>query len=131
MIKLLRKLLGRQNQTSIENRKTDNLPKTKVICDDIGLQVIHPNGNVESAKWDEIIKVSVITTDQGPVSDDVFLVLFKQEKGCLVPSEAIGHNDVFEKVSKFDGFNYSKYIEAMSSASNNEFVCWQKNSYGR
>jgi hypothetical protein len=58
--------------------------------------------------------------------DDVFLALFKSEKGCLVPSEADVYNDVYEKVSKLDGFNYSKVIEAMSSTTNNEFICWEK-----
>ncbi len=126
MSDFLRKLFGKQNQNSTKQKQNATMPKTKVLCNDTGLEVIHPNGDIESAKWDEIIKVSVITTSQGPIMDDVFLVIFKREKGCLVPSEAIGYNDVFEKVSKFDGFNFTKYIEAMSSSSDNEFVCWQK-----
>lgn len=110
------------NQTE-DNEKTD---KSKAFCNDEGLSVEHTNGTIESALWDEIIKISVITTDQGPYTDDVFIVLFKEEKGVLVPSGAEGYNEVYERVSKFDGFDFQRYIDSMSSTINKEFICWER-----
>lgn len=110
------------NQT-VDNGKTH---KSKVLCNDEGVSVEHTNGTIESALWDEIIKISVITTNQGPIADDVFLVLFKEEEGVLIPSEAEGYNEVFERVSKFDEFDFQKYIDSMSSTINKEFICWER-----
>jgi hypothetical protein len=115
-----------KEQSSTLYNQRDKAIKAKVYCDELGVKVEHPDGTIEHSKWDEIVKISFFTTDQGPFVDDVFLVLFKDEKGCLIPSESVGYNEVYEKVSKFEGFDFAKVIEAMSSASNNEFICWQK-----
>ncbi|HEY5583247.1 MAG TPA: hypothetical protein VIK78_02005 [Ruminiclostridium sp.] len=100
--------------------------KAKASSDELGVKVEQKNGTIEYSKWDEIVKISLITTDQGPFVDDVFLALFKEEKRCLIPSEGEGYNEVYEKVSKFEGFDFAKVIEAMSSTLNKEFICWEK-----
>lgn len=114
---------GNRTKQTVDNEKTY---KSKAFCNDEGVSVEHTNGTIEAALWDEIIKISVITTDQGPFADDVFLVLFKEEKGVLIPSEAEGYNEVYERVSKFDDFDFQKYIESMSSTINQEFICWER-----
>jgi hypothetical protein len=124
MLEMLKKVFGKKD--SVEQKKDCTTLTSRVECDDTGIKVVHPNGTVESSRWDEIIKVSVITTDQGPFVDDVFLALFKEDKGCIIPSTVHGYNDAYEIVSKFEGFDFSKYIESMSSTSNNEFICWHK-----
>ncbi|PHS29470.1 MAG: hypothetical protein COA82_12685 [Alkaliphilus sp.] len=132
MFKYIKKIFSNKNLKFIKqdissvHKYCINGSKTKVYCDEIGLKVEHPDGTIEYSKWEEIVRISIITTDQGPVYDDIFLMLFKKEKGCLIPSESDGYNEVYEKVSNFEGFDFNKYIEAMSSATNNEFLCWQK-----
>ncbi|HBF38814.1 MAG TPA: hypothetical protein DDW50_16035 [Firmicutes bacterium] len=103
--------------------------KARAFCDDDGVKVEYPDNSTASIRWEEIMKISVITTDQGPFIDDVFLALLGERKRCLVPSEANGYNEVFDRVSKLEGFDFERYIQAMASAENDEFTCWeQKNA---
>jgi hypothetical protein len=100
--------------------------KARAFCDDDGVKVEYPDHPAASIRWEEIMKISVITTDQGPFIDDVFLAFFDGARHCLVPSEADGYNEVFDRVSKFKGFDFEQYIQAMASAENHEFICWER-----
>jgi len=110
---------------SEQNLNTTNL---KVIIDQEGVRVTRLNGKVEEIKWDDIGEISIITTSDGPFMDDVFLCLSSVggRTGCAIPSTADGYNEVYDLVSKFEGFNFQKYIDSMSCAIDAKFVLWEK-----
>ena len=47
-----------------------------------------PDGSTESVRWDDLQRVAIQTTDQGPWFEDVWWVLVGAEGGCLVPQGA-------------------------------------------
>ena len=49
-----------------------------------------PDGYTERICWDELDRVEVITTDEGPWSCDVYYVLHGTSSGCVVPQGATG-----------------------------------------
>ena len=77
-------------------------------------------------QWDQVIEIFVLTTDNGPWECDVWLCLSSKSTGCLIPAEAENYDLVFDQLSRFKGFDYQSYINAMSSATNNRFVCWTR-----
>lgn len=110
---------------SIFSKKKKNLES--IIIDDVGVRRTLANGNVECVIWDKLSKIKIITTDEGPIVDDVFWMLIQDEKnGCVIPSEYSEIDKLISYVQKLDGFNNSKMIESMTSTENKEFIVWEK-----
>lgn len=89
----------------------------------------HPERSYGSIVVDRIVEVGVLTTDDGPVAPDVWIMLL-DSKGlaCTFPSDAEGHKPVIDILLKFEGFDHRTLIEAMGSTSNAKFVVWKKQS---
>ena len=51
------------------------MTKRVIRVDDRGVRRELPNGKVERVAWDDLVEVSIMTTSDGPVADDVFFVL--------------------------------------------------------
>lgn len=86
-------------------------------------------GEKQSIFWNDITKISILTTDKGPFEDDVFLCLYgSEDKEIMIPSESHWYSPIYDHVSKFNGFDFDRVIQAMSSTDNNEFICWEKDS---
>ncbi len=85
-----------------------------------------PDGRVESVSWNELQEVAIITTDEGPLVDDVFWVLSGVGKGCAVPSESDGMKELLARLQELPGFNNESVIRAMGSTSNSKFICWSR-----
>ena len=85
------------------------------------------SGKAFCLKIDEILKIAILTTDQGPFSDDAALAVTAEESVFLIPSE----NSLFGKFL-FDGIaekitiDFQKAIEASSCTENAEFVLYRK-----
>jgi hypothetical protein len=82
--------------------------------------------NKQSIQWIDVIQIVVVTTDQGPFVQDVFLEFRGHGQSCVIPTDAEGFEGLFEVFKRFEGFKYETFIEAMSSTDYAEFVCWQK-----
>jgi len=100
------------------------------LCNHVTL---HPNAIIyehgmmrDEIAIDQIIEIAVVTTDEGPFADDVFVVLKSDQSEMKIPQEAENFDSLFDVFKKFEGFNYEAFIEAMSSTENERFVCWQK-----
>ena len=90
------------------------------------IRVEHPRRKTEQVLWENIQQIKLINTDQGPWSPDVWLALLGNEDGCLIPQGAKGYNEVYDIVSKYEGFNFDNVIKSMACACNNEFDLWTK-----
>ena len=84
-------------------------------------------GDVRCVLWDELLEVGVLTTDAGPVADDVFWMLVDgPEKGCLIPSETVGMGELLKRLQTLPDFDNEAVVSAMGSSENAKFVCWVK-----
>jgi hypothetical protein len=85
------------------------------------------NGRVETVRWDDLQQVTIMTTSDGPIADDVFFMLHgKDQSGCAVPQSADGADALLQRLQQLPGFNNEAVIEAMSSTANATFVCWKR-----
>lgn len=100
------------------------------LCNHITLHdtsIIYEHGMMrDEIALDQISEIAVVTTDEGPFVDDVFVVLKGAQNEITIPQEAENFEALFDVFKKFEGFNYEEFIEAMSSTENAECVCWQK-----
>jgi len=95
------------------------------ITDDF-VRVEHPAKPVENIFWYDLQQVSIVTTDEGPFSADVWLVLKGLAGTIRVPQGNPGYDSVYDHVSGLEGFDYQGVIDAMMSTENNEFILWKK-----
>ena|SRR5882672_10016355 len=91
-----------------------------------------PDGVQETIRWDDLAEVGIITTDEGPWSEDVFWLLIGSDgkSGCAVPQGAEGSKVLLEALQKLPGFDNEAVIKAMGSTSNARFTCWKKAQQG-
>jgi len=97
-----------------------------VTISDGDITCMRPDGKVESVPWDDLELVAIITTDDGPLLPDVFWLLKGSVSGCIVPLGAAGADAMLQKLQALPGFDNEAVVQAMSSATSNRFVCWQR-----
>jgi hypothetical protein len=102
-----------------ESRFVVRLSDSEVVCE-------RPDGKVERVGWADLQKVEVVTTGDGPFAPDVFWVLHGTDGGCAIPQGATGDSQLLERLQALPGFDNKAAIEAMSSASDRRFLCWQR-----
>lgn len=80
----------------------------------------------ESVRWAELEQIVIVTTDEGPMCDDVFwLFIGPGETGCAIPGSAVG-DAVFAALSRLPGVDYDAIIRAQGSAVNESFEVWKR-----
>lgn len=97
------------------------------ITDDY-VKVEHPKRDTEQINWNEIEEISILTTDDGPFLPDVWLMLIGNGKGCSMPQGAPKYDEVYDIVSKYEGFDFEEVIMAATSTDNAKFELWKKNN---
>jgi hypothetical protein len=102
--------------------------KAHVLISDAEIVSVRSNGHRESVRLDDLSEVVIITTDEGPFTEDVFFVLIgrNEKSGCAVPQSAEGCDKLLELLQKLPGFDNESVIKAMGSTSNGRFLCWKK-----
>ena len=84
------------------------------------------DGTTERVRWDELRKVTIITTDQGPFLEDVFFILESSNSGALITHDWATKIQLLEQLEKLPNFNFEQVIKAMTCTDNNSFLCWEK-----
>lgn len=75
----------------------------------------------------EIDKVSIFTTDKGPLIDDVALAVFFDANMFLLPSEHPQYQPfLFDNIYKMLEVNYDEVIKSTTCVDNAEFVIYEK-----
>ncbi|MEO6254913.1 MAG: hypothetical protein ABIO79_16500 [Ferruginibacter sp.] len=90
------------------------------------IRVEHPERETEQVMWDNIQEIKLINTDEGPWLPDVWLALIGKEDGCIIPLGTKGYNEVYDIVSKYEGFNFENVTNSMRCTDNAEFPLWAK-----
>jgi hypothetical protein len=98
----------------------------RVSFDDAAVTRWMPGGRTERVRWDELEEVGIVTTDEGPWTEDVYWMLRGANGGCAVGSEAQGMDALLERLQQLPGFDNEAVIRAMGSTENATFVCWRR-----
>ena len=90
------------------------------------IKVAYPNRPIESILWSEINTILLINTDAGPFQPDIWLTLKGDTNSCTIPHGSDGFEQIYDIVSKYDGFNLDNFIKSMSCSDNAEFLLWNR-----
>ncbi|MDQ7821830.1 MAG: hypothetical protein RDV48_03440 [Candidatus Eremiobacteraeota bacterium] len=128
----LKKLFPGKRQSAAA-RDSGLFPESTVVLtvDDHAVISARPGGLTERVTWDELSRVEIMTTDEGPLVADVFWVLHGKDRGCVIPQGATNEHDLIEKLVRLPGFNHNEMIEAMASTENRTFLVWEKGGESR
>lgn len=78
----------------------------------------------ERVPWAELVRVEVLTTDEGPFAEDVWWLLHDARGGgCAVPGAQAGV--VLPWLQRLPGFRNEVVILAMGSTENARFLAWE------
>lgn len=81
---------------------------------------------LSEVSWDELVRIQIVTTDQGPFVDDVFWLFFAGDgRVCMVPSSEIS-GGIFARLERFEDVDYEAAIRAMGSTDNASFLVWSR-----
>lgn len=88
------------------------------------------SADTDRYSWREVEAIGIRTTDEGPLSEDVFWqFLLRDGRVVEVPGEAVGRNQVGVLQDQFPGLDNRKLIEAMTSTTNRSFRLWHVNEW--
>jgi hypothetical protein len=90
------------------------------------VKVEPPSGETCQIKWHDIKQIKLINTDEGPLTEDIWLILSGSNSTVAIPHGARGFNQVFDIISKYDGFDFDAFTNSMTSTENAEFILWTK-----
>jgi len=110
----------------LRERSETNRTRDRVVFDEEGVMRTMANGQVEGVRWDDLVRVEIMTTDQGPFVDDVFWLLSAEDHGCAVPSESEGMLALLERLQELPGFDDEAVIRAMGCTDNEFFEVWSR-----
>jgi hypothetical protein len=84
----------------------------------------------ESISWDQVVKIEIVTTDEGPRSEDFFFILHGADgTGVVVPQElATKHGLLPELQQRFAGLDNKAVIDASLCIENRRFLVWKKSA---
>jgi hypothetical protein len=86
-----------------------------------------PDGRIETVRWNDLQEVGILTTDEGPMVEDVYWMLVGANGGCAISGGAQGMGELLARLQQLPGFDNASVIEAMGSTTNNKFLCWKRN----
>jgi hypothetical protein len=96
----------------------------RIDYDEDVLKLTRANRISEDFLFRDIIRIAIHTTDQGPFTEDLFLVITTASTSYWIPHGVAG--PLLTRFEEFEGFNYDAFLNAMSCAENNEFQCWSR-----
>ena len=117
MSMLIRKLSGtskKQHGDYFEVTVTDDFVKVE-----------HPDWLApQRIRWNDVDTVRMINTSLGPWAPDVWLILEDKNQRCMIPLGAKGFEEVYQIVSKYEGFDFDNFSNSMCCANNSDFLLW-------
>jgi hypothetical protein len=111
-------------------RAREDARKDTVEFDDTAVRRRMANGTVESITWDELAAIEIVTTDEGPMADDVFWLLMNRDRSraCAISNDAEGFKPLLARLQALPGFDNAAVIQAMGSTVNARFIVWNRPS---
>ena len=117
----------RINRQKGKGRKTIPPPYGKVHFDEEKIVLLRECGEEVSIYWEEVAKLRILTTPDGPFAPDLFWVFDTCEgTGMKIPSEADGMSELSDRLMNLSGFRSEEMIVAMSSTEYASFEIWKR-----
>jgi hypothetical protein len=113
------KIFGVKNLQSFEDKYIT------LVTDEL-VRVKHSSRKTQEIIWKDIKEILLHNTDEGPFLPDVWLVLVGDSVSCSIPQGCKGYEQVYNIVSKYEGFNFENVIASMSSTNNEQFLLWKR-----
>jgi hypothetical protein len=85
----------------------------------------HSRRKREAIRWEDVVRISYVTTSEGPWLPDEWLLFEGEATGCSVPSEAQGFEQIWDELkARFPGFDYRPLIAGGTDDAMH--LCWTK-----
>ena len=98
----------------------------KITLTNDELTIIYKNGKKEKHLFENLQKVTIITTDQGPFEDDVFWLMLFKKNIIMIPQGCPGEDKLLEIMQKLPDFDNEQVVKAMTCSENSSFLVWEK-----
>ncbi|MGH7586863.1 MAG: hypothetical protein ACREMH_11490 [Gemmatimonadales bacterium] len=102
-----------------EGRFVVRVDAAEVICE-------RPDGTRERVTWDDLERVEIVSTSEGPRFPDTFWLLVGKVGGCAIPWGATGEAELLGRLQRLPGFDNTAVIGAASDATDARRTCWQR-----
>jgi hypothetical protein len=103
---------------------------TPVTADDEGIRRDLGDGRVEQVRWAELAEIRVVSTVEGPFSEDVFFVLVDRAgTGCVVPL-ALADENLMQRLQGRPGFDHDALAAAISQPGSTNRRLWRAGAPG-
>lgn len=87
----------------------------------------HPKRKREAIRWENVERIWLVTTSEGPRLPDQWLLLEGEHGGCSVPTEAVGFEAIWDELQqRFPGFDYGPLIRGGTNDA--RYLCWDRQS---
>jgi hypothetical protein len=87
----------------------------------------HPKRKREPIRWENVERIWLVTTADGPRFPDQWLLLEGQHGGCSFPTEAVGFDAIWDELKqRFAGFDYGPIIRGGTDDARS--LCWDRQS---
>jgi hypothetical protein len=97
-----------------------------VLVDDQGVRRHTTDGREERIAWDDLVQVSIVTTEEGPFSDDLFFLLQADDgTGCIIASEQAEETGLVGRLQRLPRFDNEALLQASGCTVDAHFICWQ------
>jgi hypothetical protein len=97
--------------------------------DDSGFFQVDPDGTKKIILWSKLEKVDILTTADGPFSEDFFYILRGNENHMCIPQLRATEIKLLEQFARLPGFKWDEVARAAGSVDDNSFACWDRNWY--
>jgi len=105
-----------------ESRFVIHLTETEVSCHRL-------DGIVESVRWDDLHRVQVLRTSDGPLLPDIFWVLQGSENdGCCIPFGATGDLELLRRLQELPGFDNQAIMKSAGVTLGALDLCWERSA---
>jgi len=110
-----------QRKLDPESRFIVHLSEEAVSCE-------CPDGRTERVAWDDLQRVEILTTTDGPYAPDAFWVLSGTDSGCVIPWGATGDSELLERLQRLPRFDNMAVINTAPRTKKAMTLCWQKST---
>ncbi len=98
-----------------------------LVVDETGIARRRHDGSPERIRWETLVAVEILTTDEGPWNEDVWWLLSGEEgTGCCLPNSVVGDCGLLARLGELPGFDHTAVIQAMGSTEWARFPCWRR-----
>jgi hypothetical protein len=123
MLGILKRLFGGNPASPAplqpESQFIVRLSDAEVICQ-------RPDGRTERVAWDDLQRVEILNTPDGPFLPDVFWVLNGTDSGCVIPWGATGERDLLERLQRLPRFDSEAVVKSAARTDDAVTLCWER-----